>query len=202
MIDDEGMEYTEEYKESASDSHADSQPEGLGNDADEISPSDIHTVTFKCIGANRSPEYQTTLKTTGELLREGHNVPVKLLPEPDNPVDSKAIAFQCQIGEKWFTIGYIVSEALDHVHKELKKNNILSVEFSWARYLMTWYRSGPGYYVGINVTIRGRWPQVVVKCTSTRQSASTSIPDFASHQYLSSGIYPLPLSLILLTIIS
>ncbi len=161
MIDDDILEHTDEYKENASDNDDDT-------DADEISPSDTHTVTFKCIGASRSANYQAPLKKASALLREGHSVPMKLVAEPDNPVDSKTIAFKCQIGEKWFTIGYIVSEALDHVHKEITKNNIHSVEFSWARYLMTWYRCGPGYYAGINVTIRGKWPQVGVKCASTR----------------------------------
>ena len=47
----------------------------------------LWTVTLKC---------QTALKTVSELLRDGHNVPVKLFPEPDYPV---AIAFQCKIGE-------------------------------------------------------------------------------------------------------
>ena len=86
-------------------------------------------MTFKCIGANCSPNYQATLKKASELLREGDNVPVKLVPELDNPMDSKAIAFKCQIGEKWFTIGYVVSEALDHVHKEMMR--IISSQLSF-----------------------------------------------------------------------
>ena len=84
---------TEVYEENSSDSDVDSQPEELRDAGDEIMPLDTHTVTFKCTDANRSPSYQTALKTVSELLRDGHNVPVKLFPEPDNPVDSKAIAF-------------------------------------------------------------------------------------------------------------
>ena len=34
----------------------------------------------------------------------------------DNLIDSKAIAFKCQIADEWQTIGYIVREALDPVH--------------------------------------------------------------------------------------
>ena len=52
---------------------------------------------------------------------------MKLFP---NPIDSKAIAFQCKIGEKWFMIGYVVSEALDYVHEEMNHNNILNILMS------------------------------------------------------------------------
>ena len=38
-------------------------------------------------------------------------------PEPNNQYDSKAIAFVCNIDEKWQRIGYIVRKSLDHVHK-------------------------------------------------------------------------------------
>ena len=87
------------------------------------------------------------------------SVPVKLFLEPDNPVNFKAIAFRCKIGEKWFTIGYVESEALDCVRKEMNDNNILSVEFAWTNYLMTLYCCSPGCYAGTNVTVRGRWPR-------------------------------------------
>jgi len=37
------------------------------------------------------------LSVANKMLEDGESVPVKLYPEPDNPVDSKAIAFMCQI---------------------------------------------------------------------------------------------------------
>lgn len=73
--------------------------------------------------------------------------------EPENPIDSKAIAFRCQIGDEWHTIGYTVREALDPVHTAIQNQDIISVRFSWVNYLVSWSRSGPGYYAGINITI-------------------------------------------------
>lgn len=127
-----------------------------------------HTVTFKCIGANRSPTSQNILKTISELPRNVKDTPVIIVPEPENPVDSEAIAFRAKISDKWHTIGYIVREALPYVHDALKRNVIQSVTFGWVKYLVSWTRSGPGYYAGFDITIEGKWPQDVVRCASTR----------------------------------
>ena len=54
-----------------------------------------HTITFKCIGTVRSPAYQNSLKKVCQLRTEGHEVPVNIYCEPENPTDSKAIAFKC-----------------------------------------------------------------------------------------------------------
>ena len=56
---------------------------------------------------------------------------VRLQPEPENKFDSKVIAFQTFISDKWHWIGYI---ALDDVHSALDKNAITNVEFAWARF--------------------------------------------------------------------
>ena len=114
------------------------------------------------------PQPTRTLSKKCELRTEGHEVSVNIFCEPENPVDSKAIAFRCQIGDEWHTIGYIVREALDSVHTAIRNQDIISVRFSWVSYLVSWSRSGPGYYAGINITVRGRWPQEVVRCASTR----------------------------------
>ena len=66
-----------------------------------------HTVTFKCIGATKTPESQEALKTVSELLASGNHVPVDLFPEPQNPYDSRAIAFKAFINDDWHTIGYV-----------------------------------------------------------------------------------------------
>ena len=167
----EDMELFEPSIESQEDSDHDSQ-----NSTDsEVPPSRVassipvtHTITFKCIGTVRSPAYQNSLKKVCQLRTEGHEVPVNIYCEPENPVDSKAIAFKCQIADEWHTIGYVVSEALDAVHMAIRNQDIVSVRFSWVNYLVSWSRSGPGYYAGINITVRGRWPKEVVRCASTR----------------------------------
>ena len=61
-------------------------------------PAITHSVIFKCIGVFKDHRYQET-SLVAKKLREGGEVPVKLQKEPKNPVDSRAIAFQCQVHE-------------------------------------------------------------------------------------------------------
>ena len=49
-------------------------------------------------------------------IMEGGSVPVRIEHEPDNPYDSKAIAFKCLLNCKWQRIGYVVRECLDNMH--------------------------------------------------------------------------------------
>jgi len=65
-------------------------------------------------------------------------------------------------------IGYVVKEALESVHSARDQGRITAVEFSWIKYLITWPTSGPGFYAGIDISVYGRWPAVVVNCASTR----------------------------------
>ena len=127
-----------------------------------------HTVTFKYIGATKTDESRETLKAVSELLASGNHVPVDLFPEPQNPYDSRAIAFKALVKDDWHTIGYIVREATEYVHSAIAKNEITCVKFAWAKYLLSWSRCGPGYYCGADITVLGRWPDAVVRCASTK----------------------------------
>ena len=49
-------------------------------------------------------------KITRDKLSRGSNIPVRLVKEPLNPCDSRAIAFKCEVDNKWYTIGYVVRE--------------------------------------------------------------------------------------------
>jgi len=145
------------------------------NDADQSSDecsynslSATHTVTFKCIDTTHDSVSQHVLQKVSSLLHKGETVPVDIFPEPDNPYGSKAIAFKCFLDGQWKRIGYIVREALASVHSALSNRKIAGVAFSWANYLVTWPRSGPGYYAGINISIYGQWPMAVVSCASSR----------------------------------
>ena len=93
---------------------------------------------------------------------------MNIYPEPDNPYDAKAIAFKCWVNDEWHRIGYIVREALDSVHNEIASHSITKVKFTWAKYLITWMRSGPGYYAGINITRYGQWSPDFCGYASTR----------------------------------
>jgi len=127
-----------------------------------------HTVTFKCIGATRSSTSQSALQKICEQSKGGYSVPVNIFCEPENPVDSQAIAFCVYLANKWQTIGYVVREALPYVHDAMRRKLIKDVKLSWVKYLVSWTRSGPGYFAGIDITIRGRWPKNIVCCASTR----------------------------------
>ena len=110
-------------------------PQQSENDSSEIDEDEVvdeeHTLRFKVIGVTRENSYQQTLERENELRHTGNTVPVSLYPEPENPVDSKALAFKCLLDDKWCRIGYVVREALDEVHDALQSNCITSITFRW-----------------------------------------------------------------------
>ena len=59
-------------------------------------------------------------------------------------------------------------EALDSVHDAQDSESTSEVKFLRAKYLVTWVRSGPGYYAGINITRVGQWSTAIHQCASTR----------------------------------
>lgn len=88
----------------------------------------LHSVTFKCIGATKERIYQATLEKLAELLDSGCSVATKIVPEPSNKIDSKALSFQCFHKDKWIVIGYVVHELLDEVHQAITKHLVTNVE--------------------------------------------------------------------------
>ena len=93
--------------------------------------------------------------------RDDVNIPVKLQPEPNNPIDSKAIAFMCKVENDWERIGYVVQEALDDVHEAINTNKILGVSFQWIKFIV--YFKTPGWYAGIKITRSGEWSNAVLR---------------------------------------
>lgn len=116
---------------------------------------------FKCIGATRDKQQQLVLKSVCHLP-DKKVVPVKLQPEPNNPFDAKAIAFVTFVDDKWQRVGYVVRECLEDVHHAMRNGDIMKVEFAWVKYLLSFPRSGPGYYAAVNITSRGEWSRSVV----------------------------------------
>ena len=100
-------------------------------------------------------------------MASGGTVPVRMRFEPTNPVDSRAIMFECEIENKWRKIGYVVNEILDPVHAAITSGAIISVSFKCVKYVTHWTVSGPGYYAGINVTRHGPWNRLVKRYQST-----------------------------------
>ena len=112
----------------------------------------LYTVTFKCIGCQHDLHAQEALKHVSKSLDKWEVLPVNIFPEENNPYDVRAIAFKCWIADKWQRIGYIVKEAVNAVHDAREQKLITDVYFKWAKYLVSWTRSGPAYYAGINIT--------------------------------------------------
>ena len=128
-----------------------------------------HSVTFKCMGTTKISRSQVILASASNKLDKGEPVEVRLRKEPDNPKDSRAIAFDCKMDQetKWEKIGYVVQEALDGVHDAIQGSTIVSVKLEWARFITHWSRCSPGWYCGITITKRGQWPREVVRHRST-----------------------------------
>ena len=93
-------------------------------------------------------------------------IPVRLQPEPNNIRDSKAIAFECCVEDKWSHIGYVVREVLDEVHDAINKGLIIGIEFDWIKYKSNWTYSGPGYFAGFSITKQGFWSNRVIASSS------------------------------------
>ena len=128
----------------------------------------LFTVIFKCIGCQHDRCAQEALKYVSESMDKGEVIPVNIFPEENNPYDARAIAFKCWIADKWQRIGYVVKEAINAVHDARDQKLITEVSFKWAKYLVSWTRSGPAYYAGINITKYRDWPSKVYACASTR----------------------------------
>ena len=126
-----------------------------------------HCIVFKCIGVTKDPHIQEVLSLVSKELKQGRCVNVELVKEPTNPVDSLAVAFMCTLENKKEKLGYVVREALDAVHSALNNDEIVFANVAWARFLIHWSRSGPGWYAGVSVTKIGEWPATVVRCSST-----------------------------------
>ena len=116
----------------------------------DVSPT-THTLTFKCMGTVKDPNHQDALREAAASLKDGNETPVRLQPEPENPFDANAIAFDCLTDNGWRRIGYV------DIHDALSKEEIISVKFAWVKFLLCWRHSGPGFCVGVDVSKRGSW---------------------------------------------
>ena len=87
-------------------------------------------------------------------------------PEPHNPYDSKAIAFECMTNEDK-RIVYMVSDVQVDVHLAINDKSIVSVEVEWIRFITHWSCSKPGWYCGITIKKKGPWSKVCLNSHST-----------------------------------
>lgn len=73
---------------------------------------------------------QENLAKISQLRDRGVAVLCRVKAEPDNPFDSKPIAFECQIHGEWHIIGYAVREALDELHEDSSCGGEVPPEFA------------------------------------------------------------------------
>ena len=67
-----------------------------------------------------------------ERLQRDITVKVKLIPEPTNKYDNRAIKFVYDLDGRQHTIGYVVRECLSEVDQAIEKSSITGkVEFAW-----------------------------------------------------------------------
>ena len=154
------------------DSDIDEEESYNGDDDDDdglhsVNSSSItHSVVFKCMGCLKEFRYQEILALVSKKIKDGECVPVELRKEPNNPVDSRAIAFVCKLNDTWERIGYVASEALHAVHEAIRDEHIVTVQFQWVKYIV--YFRNQGWYAGIMITKKSEWP--LVEITRTRYS--------------------------------
>ena len=155
--------------ESSPQCEEDEPAEGEALDTEETSGDSVtnHTVVFKVMGTVKEARYEKVLEKIAPLLDEGRSVPVRMRPEPNNPYDSKAMLFECELEHEWRAVGYVVRDALDAVHDALDKKQITEVKFDWVKYIVHFKRSRPGWYAGIKITKQGKWPKEVIQCATT-----------------------------------
>ena len=142
--------------------------EDNGSDPEDAAASVPHALVFKCIGSTKSQQYQNALNIARDLLADNQAVPVTLFHEKNNPRDPRALAFVCEINGKSRTVGYVVSELLEEVHAAISDDIIISVKFSWIRYITDWTKSGPGFFAGVEIKKKGPWSPNAIKSASTR----------------------------------
>lgn len=130
------------------------------------SATSLYSVVFKCVGTTKQGKYQQVLSKAAAAMKRKEEVKARIVPEPNNPFDAKAIAFQIFTGAKWERVGYAVTEVLDALHQEILHEDI-AVELEWVKYITHWCRSTPGWYCGIKITKKGPWGNNVLRCRST-----------------------------------
>ena len=148
--------------------HSTKKSKTSGDETTDVTPHPdiIHSVVFKCIGSLKEPRYQEILKAVSQKIRNGETVLVTVEEEPDNSFDSRAIAFMCNLDDKWERIGYIVREAVEAVHDAIRHKQILEVSFEWVKYI-AFFRDC-GWYAGIIISKKCEWPQCVLRsCAKT-----------------------------------
>ena len=75
-----------------------SSPEPVPDEeSDAMLPIQQHTIAFKVMGTVKLSGVQQILQKVRDCMLSGIATPVRVIPEPTNPIDKNAIAFQCYL---------------------------------------------------------------------------------------------------------
>ena len=110
-----------------------------------------HTLPFKVLGTCHCAERQKFLEEAYDYLEE-YNRPVfvQLEREPDNPYDEHAIAVYVKTEFHFNKVGYIPSELTQFVNRHIRMRTVFQKI---------------GFYITIDITRRGLWPDEVIKAS-------------------------------------
>jgi len=135
--------------------------ESSNEDEDEEDEEGEHTLNFKVVGVTYGHR-QNYVECAKQLIAEGNNVPVSLVPETTNVVDPTAISVVIDTGEEHFgekTVGYIPKEFNQLMKYCLDKSFITKVAIGHIKLQLLF--NPIGFYILLKVTRQGRWPKWV-----------------------------------------
>ena len=126
-------------------------------------PDEPHTLPFKVLGSCYHVSRQETLGEAYEFLND-YNRPVfvKLEKVPDNKHDKNAIGVFLMTRDEYVLVGYIASELTKYLHPLMDKKQ-LDIDVKHIRFCTTYLRMG--FYLTIDITKHGMWPDEVVKAS-------------------------------------
>lgn len=77
--------------------------------------------------------FQPALQKVQTAISKQQEIKLKLITEPDNPVDKNAIAIKACLDDKWQALGYIGVTHLPRVHAGLKEVGEVTTNIHWVR---------------------------------------------------------------------
>ena len=125
-----------------------------------------HTAAFKVLGTCYNKNYQRHTEKAFDLMKTfgSHHIQVKLVPEPQNTFDSKAIAVTLQYDNTGYhRVGYIPRELTKFIHEFFATHDILECHLRSINFRTTFMLIG--FYLSIYIASKKEWPKDVIKAS-------------------------------------
>lgn len=127
-----------------------------------------HTLPFKVMGVAYSKEAQDHLEAAYDHLYVAKKIVyAKLLPEPENVHDNKAIAVSIKYNGDWCKVGYIAVELTKYLHSVWSDGLDFEVTVKHIKFRTTYLKVG--FYITINLTRKGEWEPEVIRAAEKVQ---------------------------------